>query len=824
LSKEVLLEHQQKDVVIRIICEWLRDPKSPPEASELCAADPEIQALYAQRQSLELVDGILCRNFVRPDASIQYQQVVVPRTLRTEFIQATHAGAINGHFGVEKSREKLKQVAYWRGWAEDVRLYVLRCLECNQYRHGPRQRQGQLQKAAACAPMQKVHCDLVGPFVASRCGYKCILTVICAFTRYLITVPIRDKTSLTVAKALIYHVYLVHGPPEILVHVLGGEFWSAVMTDLAKLLEIQVSKISSHRPQSNGVCERIHATMHFVFAKVVANNQRNWCDLTPYVTYAYNTATHSASSLTPYYLLHLRHPRAPIELMIEKRTQAAVNSTEEYVEEVAERMRLAYSAVRHGLKASFERCKRRCDARVKTTRFQEGDMVFYYVPRNRKGLCRKWSLDNRGPYRIQRKLNDVNYIIQRSPQAKPPIVHIDRITKYHGEVPANWKKFVNSEAAVDLTEANTMENGEPTTVKTRQQVGQTSAATEQAEPSQSPLQANGGRPTEVSDQPSGSLPQQCVSCDGRAGETVSAAEPTGESFSVSHGRYGRGRRTKRAPPYLQDYVNEIVCCVAGRRMAEASRTTSADKVKLIICCEICGEYKKERAMRRHVRLRHTHDYKRNEPLRYVSDPAELEMLRNRERRAQKHKKKETETKPRNRRGQGNTQDGRRPAESQPPESTSTERFAAGGHRGSEGFPSGAPPVGARPRGSSLPERSTAGNRRRQRSSSSGTSLADHQQQGSAPSERSAARGRSGQGDSSSGPPPAEPLPPRSSSTRRRRDGQRRHPRKRKSHGASPARLPPQGRSPAGHGRSPIGHQSGSPPVRSRSPASHLSVT
>ena len=48
----------------------------------------------------------------------------MPRALRTEFIQATHAGAINGHFGVEKSREKLKQVAYWRGWAEDV--YYLR--------------------------------------------------------------------------------------------------------------------------------------------------------------------------------------------------------------------------------------------------------------------------------------------------------------------------------------------------------------------------------------------------------------------------------------------------------------------------------------------------------------------------------------------------------------------------------------------------------------------------------------------------------------------------------------------------------------------------
>ena len=77
----------------------------------------------------------------------------------------------------------------------------------------------------------------------------------CAFTKYLIAVPIREKTTKTVARALVKHVYLVNGAPEILVHDQGGEFWSQVMQELADLLEIQVSKISSHRPQSNGMVE-----------------------------------------------------------------------------------------------------------------------------------------------------------------------------------------------------------------------------------------------------------------------------------------------------------------------------------------------------------------------------------------------------------------------------------------------------------------------------------------------------------------------------------------------------------------------------------------
>jgi len=121
---------------------------------------------------------------------------------------------------------------------------------------------------------------------------------------------------------LVKHVYLVHGAPEILVHDLGGEFWSQVMQELADLLEIQVSKITSHRPQSNGVVERVHATMNTVFAKIVGNSQRNWCQLVDHVAYAYNSATHSSSSFTPYYLMHLRHPRVPFELLIEKPTTA----------------------------------------------------------------------------------------------------------------------------------------------------------------------------------------------------------------------------------------------------------------------------------------------------------------------------------------------------------------------------------------------------------------------------------------------------------------------------------------------------------------------
>jgi len=347
---------------------------------------------------------------------------------------------------MEKSKERLCQLAYWQGWTEDVRLFVARCNLCNQYRHGPRGKKGQMQQALACAPMQKLHIDLTGPHPKSSNGNKYILTAICAFTKYLISVPLRDKTTKLVAKALVNHVYLVHGAPEILVHDGGGEFWSLVIGKLANFLEIQVSKITNHRPQSNGVVERVHGTVHSVFAKIVSSNQRDWCQLLPFVTQAYNSATHSSSTFSPYYLMYLREPRVPLELLIEKPTPAAAQSTDEYIQQTEDRMRQAYTIVCESLKANFDRSKKRYDARVKSAKFEVGDEVYYYLPRKHVVKNKKWALDNRGPFTVVRKVNDVNYAIQKSSSAKPLIIHIDRLTRCHSDDEEYRKRYLSSSA------------------------------------------------------------------------------------------------------------------------------------------------------------------------------------------------------------------------------------------------------------------------------------------------------------------------------------------------------------------------------------------
>ena len=83
---------------------------------------------------------------------------------------------------------------------------------------------------------------------------------------------------------------------------MGGEFKNDIMRNIADLLGIQLNRTTAYWPSSNGAVERAHRTINAIFAKMVDENQRNWCELTPYITFAYNTSYHSSTTFSPFYL------------------------------------------------------------------------------------------------------------------------------------------------------------------------------------------------------------------------------------------------------------------------------------------------------------------------------------------------------------------------------------------------------------------------------------------------------------------------------------------------------------------------------------------
>ena len=289
-----------------------------------------------------------------------------------------------------------------------------------------------------CKPFQvldlcskKRHIDLTGPHPRSSKGNVFMLTGICCFTKYLILVPIRDKSALSVARALMKNVILVFGCMEMVTQDLGREFVNEVMKNLCELLGIQELLTSAYRPSANSQIERAHRTINAVIAKTVDQNLKNWDDIIGYVAWSYNTSRHSSTTFSPYYLMFLREPRIGLDVMLD-RSEPAYRNFEEYTDEVRQKMLVAYRIVSSELKASFDRAKRRYDLRVKAVQFKVGELCYYYNPRLTAGRGRKFRRLTSGPWKVIRKLNDVNYVIQWKSGKEGKIVHVDRMMKYYG--------------------------------------------------------------------------------------------------------------------------------------------------------------------------------------------------------------------------------------------------------------------------------------------------------------------------------------------------------------------------------------------------------
>ena len=56
-------------------------------------------------------DGILHPRFERPDGLVLYNQLIVPRSLQKIVLDNVHADAMSGHYGVQKTQEKLQKYA-----------------------------------------------------------------------------------------------------------------------------------------------------------------------------------------------------------------------------------------------------------------------------------------------------------------------------------------------------------------------------------------------------------------------------------------------------------------------------------------------------------------------------------------------------------------------------------------------------------------------------------------------------------------------------------------------------------------------------------------
>ena len=119
--------HQRSDTDLGPVIQWLQSDATPTQA-DLTLQSPTTTHLWLCRKQLQMKQGVL---FYEWDHGVQKSLLlVIPRSLK-DVIGLFHDTKVGGHLGHEKTKEKIRQRAYWYGMTTDVDMYVATCRQCN---------------------------------------------------------------------------------------------------------------------------------------------------------------------------------------------------------------------------------------------------------------------------------------------------------------------------------------------------------------------------------------------------------------------------------------------------------------------------------------------------------------------------------------------------------------------------------------------------------------------------------------------------------------------------------------------------------------------
>ena len=139
-----LRDQQLKDPDLQPVISWLED--TVPLQAELFRQSPTTKHLWNCKSQLKFCTGVLY--YVWEYTGSSKLKFLVPESMKSNVLFWMHDTRTGGHFGRDKTIERLKQSFYWYGMARDAKNYVESCGICRRNKKPsktPRQELGDYQ-------------------------------------------------------------------------------------------------------------------------------------------------------------------------------------------------------------------------------------------------------------------------------------------------------------------------------------------------------------------------------------------------------------------------------------------------------------------------------------------------------------------------------------------------------------------------------------------------------------------------------------------------------------------------------------------------------
>ena len=410
---------QSEDPQIKVMKAWIKEQRISPSPLMLA-----IIKLYASRTFIDSENGLL---YIYTSRSRRFpnKRLWVPARLKTMIMENYHGSTLGGHWREEKTYDAIALKYFWPSMARDIEEHVKLCKICHQRnnRDNSKNKVPLRPWGPPKARGERIHFDLVGPLKSSEEGYKHILSITDAFTRWVELVPIKNKEANTIAKALWNHWICKFGFFKQSVSDGGTEFANSVIKELTKLMHSKHHIISPYSPAVNGVIERVHKCIGDYVQSFCEEQTTDWVEFLPTLTFSLNTRVHNATKLSPYFITYGEYPVFPWT----PEDNVTYSETE-----VADRVRMLQYAqqlcYRNDLDAKAA-SKRAFDIKAKFRQFKIKDEVLLYFPFPPKGENRKFYIPWRGIYHVVERTSPLTYLVKKK-GGKNRRAHVNRMKFY----------------------------------------------------------------------------------------------------------------------------------------------------------------------------------------------------------------------------------------------------------------------------------------------------------------------------------------------------------------------------------------------------------
>lgn len=268
---------------------------------------------------------------------VQSPTIVNDKQTQQNLMHKFHSDELfGGHYGKKKMYAKLKSHHYWRNMSRDISNFVNNCHTCKLSKPNAKTKEELVVTKTPCKPFDIVQIDTIGPMPKSLSGNQYAVTIIDEMSKWLVIIPIENKSAKEIAKAIFEKFILVFGPMQEIKTDMGTEYRNSVIFELCQLLKINKTFSTAYHHETVGAIERSHRALNEYLRAFLNGKLNEWDMFAHYFQFLYNTTKHDGllNKFSPYEIVFLRKNLMPHEIF-EGKVQPQYN-LDDYVKECKE--------------------------------------------------------------------------------------------------------------------------------------------------------------------------------------------------------------------------------------------------------------------------------------------------------------------------------------------------------------------------------------------------------------------------------------------------------------------------------------------------------